>query len=75
MIKYYKASKDKEFENTNLLLQVHDELIFEIKNDIKLPLAVKKIRDIMSKAHLPVISFNTPIEVSVGQGNNWDEAH
>lgn len=75
MIKYYKASKGKEFENTNLVLQVHDELIFEIKNDAKLPLAIQKISDIMSKAHLPVISFNTPIEVSIGKGDNWDEAH
>ena len=29
----------------------------------------------MANAHLPVISFNTPIVVSVGQGENWDDAH
>ncbi len=75
MIKYYKISKEKEFENTRLLLQVHDELIFEIKNDSNYPKAINKITNLMSNAHLPVISFNIPIEVSVGQGNNWDEAH
>ena len=55
--------------------RVHDELIFEIKNDSSLPLAIKKISNLMANAHLPVISFNTPIVVSTGQGENWDEAH
>ena len=75
MIKYYKISNEKEFKNTKLLLQVHDELIFEIKNDSNLQIVINKITDLMSNAHLPIVSFNTPIVVSVGQGNNWDEAH
>ena len=75
MIKYYKICKKKEFKNTKLLLQVHDELIFEIKNDSNFQLAINKIISLMSNAHIPIVKFNTPIEVSVGHGNNWDEAH
>ena len=75
MIKFKKIAKEDVFKNTKLLLQVHDELIFEIKNDLSLPLAIKKISNLMANAHLPVISFNTPIIVSVGQGENWDDAH
>ena len=72
---FKKIAKEDVFKNTKLLLQVHDELIFEIKNDSSLPLAIKKISNLMANAHLPLISFNTPIVVSIGQGENWDEAH
>ena len=75
MIKFKKIAREDVFKNTKLLLQVHDELIFEIKNDSALPLAIKKISNLMANAHLPVISFNTPIVVSTGQGENWDDAH
>ena len=54
---------------------MHDELIFEIKDDSFLPLAIEKISNLMTNAHLPVVTFNTPIVVSVGQGDNWDDAH
>ncbi len=75
MIKYKKIAHKEEFQNTKLLLQVHDELIFEIRNDSSLPLVIKKISNLMTNAHLPILSFNTPIVVSVGQGLNWDDAH
>ncbi len=75
MIKYKKIANEEEFKNTKLLLQVHDELIFEIRNDSLLPKAIKKISNLMTNAHLPLVSFNTPIVVSVGQGLNWDDAH
>ncbi len=75
MIKYKKIANKEVFKNTKLLLQVHDELIFEIKDDSFLPLAIEKISNLMTNAHLPVVTFNTPIVVSVGQGDNWDDAH
>ena len=75
MIKFKKIARENVFKKTKLLLQIHDELIFEIKNDSSLPLAIKKISNLMANAHLPVISFNTPIVVSIGQGENWDDAH
>ncbi len=74
MIKYYKI-KDSGFANkTRLLLQVHDELVFEIEEKY-LQDNIKKIVSIMQDAHFPVIDLEVPISVSVGTGKNWEEAH
>ncbi|HBN22207.1 MAG TPA: DNA polymerase I [Holosporales bacterium] len=53
-----------------LLLQVHDELIFEIKEELVKELA-PKIQRLMEK----IIHLNVPLVVDVGIGDNWDEAH
>ena len=74
MIKIDKALEDKK-NAVKMLLQIHDELIFECsrkeENKIK-----KLIKDTMtsisnSEHHM----FSIPLEVSVNSGNNWDEAH
>ena len=75
MIKYFSSVHNKFFQNTRLLLQVHDELVFEIKNDSNLEIAISSIKRIMVNAHEPSVSINVPIVVSVGQGDNWEEAH
>ena len=75
MIKYYSNSYKKFFQNTKLLLQVHDELVFEIKNDYNMETSISNIKNIMITAHEPVVSINVPITVSVGKGENWEEAH
>lgn len=53
-----------------LLLQVHDELVFEVDEAIADELA-KQIQDVMQK----VCTLSVPLVVEVGKGNNWDEAH
>ena len=73
MIKIDKILEEKQ--NAKMLLQIHDELIFEClkKNEI----SVKKIiKDAMvsvssSDHHM----FSIPLEVSINSGNNWGEAH
>tara|TARA_B100000686_G_scaffold226558_1_gene233804 strand:+ start:83 stop:2881 length:2799 start_codon:yes stop_codon:yes gene_type:complete len=60
--------------NANLILQVHDELVFECDNsdiDILIPL----IKEIMIGAPKPAFNMQIPLEVEVGIGDNWDEAH
>ena len=60
-------------ENKNkikLLMQVHDELVFEIDDNF-IEKASDKIRDIMSSC----ISIDVPLDVDVGIGSNWDKAH
>jgi DNA polymerase I len=53
-----------------MLLQVHDELVFEVPRDEVEPTA-ELISDVMSKAaHLDV-----PLVVDIGHGANWDAAH
>ena len=53
-----------------LLLQVHDELVFEVDEDIAYEISVK-IQDVMQK----VVTLSVPLLVEVGKGKNWDEAH
>ena len=37
--------------------------------------AISNIKNIMITAHEPIVSINIPITVSVGKGDNWEEAH
>jgi DNA polymerase-1 len=53
-----------------MILQVHDELVFEVDADFA-PEAMKIIREKMMQA----FSLKVPLDVSVHQGLNWDEAH
>ena len=74
MIKINNIKHKSELSKTNMLLQVHDELVFETsETDMK---KIKKIiTDIMMNAHKPLISLDIPLAVSVGEGKNWEEAH
>ena len=62
-------------ENLKILLQIHDELIFEINvNDLKR--SSKLIRDIMmSVKNSELHSFSIPLLVDINSGNNWGELH
>ncbi|WP_143324921.1 DNA polymerase, partial [Rappaport israeli] len=54
----------------NLIMQVHDELVFEIQTDSIAPLQSDIIQR-MQNAH----PLNIPLIVEAGIGDNWDEAH
>ncbi|MFQ3206601.1 MAG: DNA polymerase-1 [Glaciecola sp.] len=53
-----------------MIMQVHDELVFEIKED-HVDQYVAKIKSLMEKA----VELDVPLIVDVGIGDNWDEAH
>ena len=57
-----------------MLLQVHDELIFEVPEDA-VDETIKVVRDIMENASDPAVKFDVPLVVDAGQGANWAEAH
>jgi DNA polymerase-1 len=57
-----------------MLLQVHDELIFEVNKDA-LNETTEVVRNIMEKASEPVVKLDVPLVVDAGFGNNWAEAH
>ncbi|WP_374665795.1 DNA polymerase I [Acinetobacter sp.] len=57
-------------DQAKMLLQVHDELVFEVDEAIADDLAVK-LADVMQS----VLKISVPLVVEVGKGNNWDEAH
>ena len=57
-----------------MLLQVHDELLFEVpKDDVEETIAV--VREVMEQASMPVVKLDVPLTVDAGQGANWAEAH
>ncbi|MCP4411933.1 MAG: hypothetical protein GY808_05110, partial [Gammaproteobacteria bacterium] len=53
-----------------MIMQVHDELVFEIPHELLEP-ASKTLKEIMESA----ANLSVPLVADVGQGDNWDEAH
>jgi DNA polymerase-1 len=57
-----------------MLLQVHDELVFELpESDVEAASAV--IRDVMEGAAGPAVSLSVPLGVEIGTGPHWGAAH
>ncbi len=57
-----------------MLLQVHDELLFEVEEGAVDEL-ITTARDVMENAADPVVKLDVPLVVDAGQGANWAEAH
>lgn len=57
-----------------MLLQVHDELVFETPED-EAAETCALVSEIMAKACEPVMQLSVPLTVEAKAGNNWDEAH
>ncbi|WP_284450474.1 DNA polymerase I [Methylophaga thalassica] len=53
-----------------MIMQVHDELVFEVPKD-QLDMAKNTIEDFMIKA----AELKVPLEVGIGVGDNWEQAH
>lgn len=56
--------------DARVILQVHDELVLEVREDLVEEVAAK-LRDLMGKA----AELAVPLIVETGSGSNWDEAH
>ncbi|WP_114690038.1 DNA polymerase I [Polynucleobacter necessarius] len=61
---------EKEQLKTKMLLQVHDELVFDVPMD-EIELLQAKLPDLMCH----VAELKVPLVVSIGIGDNWEEAH
>ena len=61
---------EKEQLKTKMLLQVHDELVFDVPLD-EIELLKAKLPDLMCH----VADLKVPLVVSIGIGDNWEEAH
>jgi DNA polymerase-1 len=57
-----------------MLLQVHDELLFEVRKDA-VDETISIVKDVMETASLPALEMSIPLTVDAGQGCNWAEAH
>ncbi len=73
MIEFNKIILKEELK-AKILLQVHDELIFEIDKKEK-DTSVEKIKFVMENTHLQFKDFQVPLLVDYGFGNNWGDAH
>jgi DNA polymerase I len=58
----------------HMLLQVHDELIFEVP-DGEVAKTLPVVTQVMEHAPLPAISLSVPLHVDARAATNWDEAH
>ena len=57
-----------------MLLQVHDELIFEVP-EAEAGKTIEVAKAVMSKAPEPAVTFKVPVQVDARAADNWDEAH
>jgi DNA polymerase-1 len=60
--------------SARMLLQVHDELVFEVPDD-EVERTIPVVRDVMEQAPFPAVSLNVPLVVDARAAGNWDEAH
>jgi DNA polymerase-1 len=60
--------------NARMLLQVHDELIFETA-EAEADRAIPVIKYVMENAAMPAVSMSVPLAVDARAARNWDEAH
>ena len=69
MNKIYEEFIKNKFES-KMLLQVHDELVFEVKKS-----ELEQVKEIVLYEMKNAIKLDVPIEVEIGVGKNWFEAH
>jgi DNA polymerase-1 len=60
--------------SARMLLQVHDELIFECR-DAEVEKTMAVVRHVMEKAPEPAVQLTVPLAVDARAAKNWDEAH
>ena len=69
MVRLHAKLKQKKME-TAMLLQVHDELVFEAPKG-----EVEEVKKLIVKEMEGAMELKVPLKVDVGVGKNWLEAH
>jgi DNA polymerase-1 len=68
------SALEKQKLNAQMLLQVHDELVFEVpETEVEKTLPV--VKKVMEEAPLPAVSLSLPLQVEAHAADNWDAAH
>jgi len=70
MIRVDTALSKRTDLDATILMQVHDELVLEVKED-----QVDAVTELLKKEMAEAATLKVPLVVEVGAGNNWDEAH
>ena len=74
MIQMPAALKKAGLTDARMLLQVHDELIFEAPKE-DCPKLIEIVRQTMENACAPKLTLSVPLVVDAMSANNWEEAH
>lgn len=74
MVRMGPALDEAGLHDVKMLLQVHDELVFELP-EADAERATPIIRDVMENAAAPLVDISVPLVVEVGTGKNWGAAH
>ncbi|MBD60033.1 MAG: DNA polymerase I [Citromicrobium sp.] len=61
-------------DGVRMLLQVHDELVFELPETL-VETASPVIERVMAEAATPAVELSVPLGVEIGTGQSWDDAH
>ncbi len=74
MARMIPALREAGLDRVRMLLQVHDELVFELpEGDVEAASSI--IREVMARAAEPAVTLSVPLGVEIGTGLNWDAAH
>jgi DNA polymerase-1 len=68
------AALERAGLSAQMLLQVHDELVFEAP-DAEIEATIAVVRDVMVEAPHPFVELSVPLQVDAHAAENWDEAH
>ena len=60
--------------SAQMLLQVHDELVFEVP-DAEVEKTLPVVTRVMEDAPMPALSLSVPLHVEAKAADNWDAAH
>ena len=74
MVRMRRAIDDAGLSSARMLLQVHDELVFEAKT-AETEKLMTVARGVMEKAALPAVQLSVPIKVDAKAADNWEAAH
>jgi DNA polymerase-1 len=74
MVRMPGALEHAHLKSARMLLQVHDELIFEVK-DAEVEKTIATVRRVMEKAAEPAVELSVPIHVDAKAADNWEAAH
>ena len=74
MVQMPGALKEAGLTGTRMLLQVHDELVFEVPEG-EVEAVQPVIRHVMANAHRPLVDLTVPLGVEIGHGPSWGDAH
>ena len=74
MVRMCPALEREGLGAVRMLMQVHDELVFEVP-DAEVERASAVIRQVMERAAEPAVTLSVPLGVDIGTGPNWGAAH